>query len=153
MTAGERYLAIATGFLAPNPHEPAFEINAYAEGFKLDDAANAHLRVVHASPDAPSVDVGTEQSGRLTAVVARGLSFGQATPASGLSLPAASLSIGVAPTGVRQVVAAFGLTTQGGERAFAIAAGALDAHRGVGFRIIAVDTTSSPWQAASVLPR
>lgn len=50
LLAGRRYLAAATGYLTG---QPSFQIASFSDEKALDDADNARLRVVHASPDAP----------------------------------------------------------------------------------------------------
>jgi len=88
LAAGERYLAIATGFLAPKGSEPAFQLLGVAEGFDLGSASAARVRAVHASPDAPPVDIGLARGNTITSVAVSNLAFGSATPAAGLELPA-----------------------------------------------------------------
>src|SRR5215472_7306937 len=52
LAAGNRYLAVATGFLAPKTStEPHFQLDAYEDDFSID-SANARVRIVHASPTA-----------------------------------------------------------------------------------------------------
>jgi hypothetical protein len=70
-----------------------------------------------------------------------------------LALPAKSCTLGVAAAGSKSAVASFDVTTAARERAFVVAAGVLEAGRGPGFRLLAVDTTTTPWSAAAVLPR
>ena len=152
LTAGERYLAIATGFLAPQAGEAPFQVVAAADGFALDDATNARLRVVHASPDAPAVDVGPVAGGKLAAAAVSGLAFGESTAPAGLALPAGSLTLGVAAAGSPTPVASFDVTTGSGDRAFVAAAGVLDPSRGPAFRLIAVSTRSTPWAAVTLAP-
>jgi hypothetical protein len=152
LAAGERYLAIATGFLAPKSGQPGFELLEKSDQFDLTDPTHARVRVVHSSPDAPAVDVGVASGTTLTSVLVSDLSFTHTSPLAGLSVPAASLDIGVAPTGSTSTVATFDVTTTAGLRAFVVAAGALEASDGQSFRLLAVDTSVSPWTVASVLP-
>jgi hypothetical protein len=153
LAAGERYLTVATGFLGATSNERAFNVLVQREGFALDDAAGARVRALHASPDAPAVDLGPASGGTLSSAVVKGLAFGSSTDATGLALPAANLTLGVAAAGTSKAVASFDIATAAGQRAFVVAAGALDPSRGEGFRLIAIDTKASPWTAASVLAK
>lgn len=154
LVAGERALAIATGFLDPEGAEQPFRILALADGFVTDDGGNARLRAVHASPDAPAVDIGLAAGDRLVdPPLIEGVVFGDATDDDGLSVPAAVLSIGVAAAGSLDPVAIFGVAPAPGVRAFAIAAGALAPEPSEeGFRLLVVNTAASPWSVASVHP-
>ncbi|MEJ7734223.1 MAG: hypothetical protein WKG00_34140 [Polyangiaceae bacterium] len=124
---GERYLAIATGFLGGTGGSK-FQLVALAEGFALDDTQNARLRLVHASPDAPAVDLGVLNAEKVVApVLVAGVSFGSASEAVGLTTSPGTLPIGVAPAGNPSTVdAAFHVTVTAGVRALGIATGALD---------------------------
>jgi hypothetical protein len=148
LQAGERYLAIASGYAGGMMQ--AFTVLPYADGFS--DATGAVLRVVHASPDAPTVDVGVVNGASFTPVAAlSGLAFGDASAAAGVAVAPGALTIGVAGAGSTSPVATFDLGLTEGLRAFAVAGGSLAAG-GEGFRLIVVDATVFPWQAVSVLP-
>jgi hypothetical protein len=155
LAAGERYLAVATGFLADGSQPTGFHLEGYAEGFALDDTTNARLRVVHSSPDAPPVDIGVLNVEHVVQpVLVPDLSYGEASALDGLSVSAGTVPIGVAPAGSDQtVVAAIHTPVTAGMRAFGLAAGALDASKGQSFRLIAVDTSVTPWVAATVMPQ
>ncbi|MEJ2721366.1 MAG: DUF4397 domain-containing protein [bacterium] len=149
LSAGERYLAVASGFVGGGT--PAFELLPYDESFVVS-GGDARVRVIHASPDAPRVDVGTVAGNVLTPIPAfTDLGFKDASSGGGQSLPAAVLSVGVAQTGTTLPVATFGITTSPGLRAYAVAAGSLSG-TGETFRLILVDTSVFPWAAAEVLP-
>ena len=149
LAAGERYLAIASGFLASGA--PTFRLLPFGDGFG-DAGADALVRVIHASPDAPPVDVGTASGGVVTAVPDYvNLSFEDASTSAGTALPAASLNIGIAATGTTAAVATFDITTVAGLRAFAVAAGSYGG-TGESFRLIVVDATNYPWAAVEVAP-
>jgi len=154
LVAGERYLAVATGFLAPKTAaEPAFQLAAFQEGFALDDAGATRLRVVHASPDAPGVDVGHVQGAAIAPVVFSSIHFGKSSSDAGLSLAPKHYALGVTPAGQdASIVARFAVTATPGARAFGVAAGALGAGRGQAFRLLVVDTATSPWTAAAIAP-
>ena len=148
LMAGERYLAIASGFVGGGM--PSFTLLPYGEGF--GESASPQVRVVHASPDAPTVDVGLWDGANFTAISDySGLSFGDASPASGLAISAMNITVGVALTGTTNPEATFDLTLMGGQKAFAIAAGSLGG-TGESFRLMLVDATEFPWQTAEVMP-
>lgn len=148
LTAGERYLAVASGFLG----DQSFTVLPYGETF--DQNGEALLRVVHASPDAPAVDVGLWDGTDFTALGPfSGIAFGQASAAEGVDVGAASFGLGVAAAESTDPVATFQLTTAPGLRVFAVAAGSLFDESAEGFRLLLVDTQVFPWVVAGeVLP-
>ena len=150
LAAGRSYLAIATGF-ATGP-TPAFQVLALDEGFTLDDE-QAFARVVHASPDAPAVDVGVvDVQGFVPVADFAGLSFGAASPSVGTALPTQPFIAGVAtPPGSGNVAVRFELSPQPGQRLYAVAAGSLTG-LGEPFELLVVDTTNLPWQVVRVPP-
>jgi hypothetical protein len=154
LEAGERYLAIATGFLAPPAGGNGLAFQFLAESFARD-GSGARLRGVHASPDAPAVDVGLIANGALSPVLFGGLTFGNASDGAGIDAPAEPLPLGVTPAGAEaSIVARFSLTPGAGQRAFAIASGALHPPHGAqGFRFAVVDTAATPWTVAHVFPQ
>ncbi len=148
LMAGERYLAVATGFALGG--QPAFQLLPLADEFGM--GAEALVRVVHASPDAPAVDVGTWNGKSFAPVDAfTGLGFGATSAGSGQAIPAAALTLGVAAAGQTEPVATFDVNVNAGLRAFAVAAGSLTGN-GEAFRLVLVDATSFPWAAVSVFP-
>jgi hypothetical protein len=153
LAAGERYLAIASGFLSSGT--PAFQLIAAGDAFTLGGVAPL-VRVVHASPDAPAVDVGTVTGGVVTPVAPDyvNIPFAGASPGAGTALPAATLDIGVAATGSTTPVAEFTITTINGMRVFAVAAGSIDSPPvgGERFRLVIVDAVTWPWAAVEVFP-
>lgn len=152
LLAGERYLAVASGFIAPIGSEQGFRLSTYKDEFAVDNATGAELRAVHASPDAPNVDIGLV-SGLAVSPVFKDLAFGNASNEG--AVPAAgALSLGVTPTGQNGVIAArFSVTPQAKSRAFAVAAGTLSPHRSPNtFRLLVVDTAAQPWSLAAVHP-
>ena len=153
LAAGERYLAVATGFLSPAAGEQGFRIEAFAERFGSDPGAL--VRVIHASPDAPTVDIGGVVAGTYAAVSAlSGLAFPAASADAGVALPAGPLTIGVAPAGSTTTVARFGLTMPAGRGLFAAAVGALSpASDEQSFRLVVIDTSAAPWSATAVSPQ
>lgn len=150
LEAGQSYLAIAAGQLTANPS--TFQLLAFKEGFALTDSANARIRVVHAAAGAPAVDVGPVVSpGTIGTAIVQNLAFGEATPEAGLSIPPATLTIGSAVAGTTNTVAEFNLTTAAGQRAFAVAAGALGTTTHP-FQLLVVGTTETRWSATPILP-
>lgn len=142
------YLAIATGFLGGD--EPAFQLVPVTEEF-AGMPADALVRVVHASPDAPAVDVGPLDEGNVVAIDDYSdLAFGDSSPAPGTSLPLGSLTVGVAAAGEDTPVAAFELETAAGLRAYAVASGSLGGS-GEAFRLVLV-ITGETWSTVEVLP-
>lgn len=149
LMAGQRYLAVASGFVGGGT--PAFTLLPFADGF--GQSASPLVRVIHASPDAPAVDVGLLDGSKAFTAIAEfsDLSFGEASAAGGLPINAAALTVGVAATGTTTPAASFDLSLTGVQQAFAVAAGSLGG-TGEGFRLVVVDATSYPWQAAQVMP-
>jgi len=113
------------------------------------------VRVVHASPDAPAVDVGLMDGDTFIPVNDfLNLSFGDASDEEGTALPRPPfgyVEIGVAPAGTTAPVATFDISPTLNLRAFAVAAGSLGG-TGESFRLIAVSTEVFPWQAAEIMP-
>jgi len=154
LARGERYLAVATGFLG-GAGGSKFQLVGLAEGFELADSANGRVRLVHASPDAPAVDLGVLNAEKVVApILAANVSFGNASEALGLTTSPGTVPIGVAPAGSPStVVASFHVPITAGSRAFGIAAGALDPSAGASFRLLAVETATTPWAVATIHPQ
>lgn len=154
LAAGRRYLVIASGFLAPGAGEQPFGLIAAAAEFAGDDGAAARVRLIHASPDAPAVDVGTVHDGTLGALLASDLSYGQSTAGKGVAVSQTPVDLGIAATGSASLAARFlGVAIEPGSRLFAVAAGALAPTAGrQGFRLIVVDATGASWTATSIHP-
>jgi hypothetical protein len=152
LAAGAQYLAIAAGELSPETTEAAFGLIALDELFSPTNFSR--VRVVHASADAPAVDVGTSDGTDVTAIGDfTNLAFGDASPASGTEIPVGPLTIGVAAAGTTPVVADFDVTTTAGLQVFAVAAGALSPDAGEeGFQLILVPVSEGTWSAVPVLP-
>jgi hypothetical protein len=149
LAAGERYLAIASGFLSNG--QPDFRLLPYGDAF-ADAGMDARVRVVHASPDAPAVDVGTVSGNVVTPVPDfTNLAFEQASNGSGTTLPVGNLPIGIAAASSTTPVATFTVPTAAGVRAYAVAVGSLGG-TGESFRLVIVNATNFPWGAVEVLP-
>ncbi|UCF20964.1 MAG: DUF4397 domain-containing protein [Gemmatimonadota bacterium] len=128
LNGGERYLAIATGFLSPDAAgEQPFNLVAFRDAFELNDLSNSRIQAIHASPDAPAVDIGTVNGGgTIEAVVFENLIYPAGKPDAGESVPATDLTLGVAATGDDNPIVTFDVSTLAGLRAYAVAIGALN---------------------------
>lgn len=153
LEAGERYLVVAAGFLSPDAAgEEAFTLLAYRDDLALD-AGQARVRAIHASPDAPAVDIGAVAGQTIGQVVFSDLAFAASQPDAGAVVPTSPLTLGVAPTGDANPIATFDVAPVAGLRAFAVAAGALAPDGGEqSFRLVLVDASASPWTVSSVSP-
>lgn len=143
LEAGERYLAIATGFVEGTPaFQPLYAVDA----FELD-ADSARITAVHASPDAPEVDIGVATGTTIaTPAPIVDLAFTEATAAAGLELPPGELTLGIAPAGETTAIATFDVPLTAGLRAWAIAAGALTPEGDQApFGLYVVVTSVWPW--------
>ncbi|MBI5545986.1 MAG: DUF4397 domain-containing protein [Deltaproteobacteria bacterium] len=148
LDAGEQYLAIAAGFLAPG-RDPVLRIDLYREEFDLSTPEQARLRVVHAAPGTPAVDVGPIESGAVAPLPdAEDVSFAEATPASGATLNPGPIAIGAADTGTVTPVATFPIVPEQGDRDFAVVVGSQTPASGEQpLQLVVVDTTTIPWTA------
>jgi hypothetical protein len=153
LEAGQRYLAVATGFLSPEMGEEAFRLAAFRDDLELASSMS-RVSAIHASPDAPAVDIGTvDGGGMIDQVVFGDLAYPDGEPETGTDVPAAALTLGVAATGDMNPVATFDVVTAAGLRAFAVAVGALTpAVDEESFRLVVVNATESPWTATPVNP-
>lgn len=148
---GKRFLTIATGFLASKGAD-GFRLMTMADSFTpgKDDAL---LRIVHGAPDAPAVDFGILNVEKVVnPVLVKGLVFGQSAP-DGKDFGTGTIPVGVTPAGMNStVVASFHVPAEPGLRAFAVAAGSLTG-KGQTVRLLAVDTSVSPWTVATIHPQ
>ena len=150
LIAGERYLAVAGGFLDAAAGGAPFALSVYKDAFTRGET---ELQAIHASPDAPAVDVTATGDDGATVSLAQNASFAQAAGIASLALPGETFfTIGVAPAGVAAPVASFSILASPAERSFVLVTGALDPARGASLRLLGVDTSSSPWHASIVLP-
>jgi hypothetical protein len=148
---GKRFLTIATGFLASNG-EDGFRLMSMAESF-TDGKDDALIRIVHGAPDAPAVDFGILNVEKVVnPVLVKGLTFGQSAP-DGKDFGTGTIPVGVTPAGMNTtVVASFHVQADPGLRAFAVAAGSLTG-KGETVRLLAVDTSTSPWTVTTIHPQ
>lgn len=144
LAAGERYLAIATGFLSGTP---SFRLLPLADEFERE-GTEARVRFVHASPDAPAVDVGTMAENTLTPVWSS-VAFESSSAGAGTAVPSATLELGAGLPGAGTAVATFTVTTVDNLDAFAVAVGSLGAGT---LRLVIVNATTGAWTASTVLP-
>jgi hypothetical protein len=151
LDAGERYLTVATGFLAGSGAQ-AIRLVGYREGFTLD-SGKPQLRAVHSSPDATEVDIGLSSGSKIDPVLFAGLAFSKSSADEGIGASEGHLPIGVTPAGANTtLVARFTVPVATDNRAFVLAAGALNTQRGQGFRLLVVDTAAAPWTVTTLLP-
>lgn len=152
LEAGQRYLAAATGFLGGNGAN-AFQLVGVREGFDMVEG-KAQLRAIHASPDAPQVDIGLVTTNKIDPVIFNDLAFSRASAENGFGAPLAHLPVGVTPAGQStSIVARFTVSSLTAPRAFVVAAGALAPKAGQqSFRLLVVDTKPTPWTVATVSP-
>jgi len=148
---GAEYLVVATGFLAPAAGEAPFQLLTAEDEFDRADGLNARIRIVHASPNAPTVDVGPLGSHGLSALLVDDLPFSNSTQGKGISVAPQAIDIGVADSSSGAVAASFAIEPAAGLRAFVVAAGALGQGAGrAPFGLIVVDTAVFPWAATAV---
>ena len=151
LSAGERYLAVATGFLT-GTGASAFRLARYREGFDLG-TGKPQLRAVHNSPDATEVDIGLAGATSISPVLFAGLSFSQSSAEGGIGASAGHLPIGITPAGLdSNFVARFTVPATSDNRAFVLASGALNPAKGQSFRLHVVDTATTPWTVSTVHP-
>lgn len=150
---GDRYLAIAGGFLTPIEDEAPFQLLTYIDEL-AKDPDNARLRIIHASPDAPAVDVAPVLAGNMQApLFVEAAEFSDATAGEGVAVEPGSVLVGVAATGEPTPLVSFEVTSVPGLRGFAIAAGALTpAEDEEEFRLLLVVTSTFPWTVTTVMP-
>nr|WP_228530835.1 MULTISPECIES: DUF4397 domain-containing protein [Myxococcaceae] len=159
LEAGESYLVSAAGFVTNvgGARQP-LALHTFAADFANPAAGTARVRLLHQSPDAPAVDVGTVTGGQLdTPPAFANIAYPNASAPEGAALPATPLTVGVAAAGTRTPVATFDATPTAGARVFAVAAGALQPQRGEeGFRALLVLANPTPgidpWQVGEATP-
>lgn len=152
LAAGQEALLVATGLLAGTGNQ-SFRLLAFNDEFPV--ATQSKIRAVHASPDAPAVDLGVLNAEHVVnPVLFSNLTFGQASAPEGATASAGTLPLGVTPTGQSSTIAAsFHVPVLDTTRAFAIAAGTLGTPNAQTFRLLVVDTAATPWTVATVDPQ
>jgi hypothetical protein len=148
LQAGERYLAVASGFFTPAQDEPLFQVNYFADSAQIVDGTAA-LQVIHASPDAPTVEVGVTNPDGSFLAITNPLTFPNEFSPGGVLVGPGNYPIAVAqPFG--PVLFRFPeLPLAIGDRYFAVATGSVNEGN---FGITVIDPTVRPWAAITALP-
>ncbi|MCB9681119.1 MAG: DUF4397 domain-containing protein [Alphaproteobacteria bacterium] len=142
LEAGETYLAVATGFLTSTP---GFTILPLVDDLPID-ATMSTVSVVHASPDAPTVTAGA----LLPAYTALTPALSYLDPAADVTVAPGTYDLAVGTAAGDAALFTFpGISLLAGDRLFAIANGSLI---GGSFGVTLVDTTTTPWTAATLTP-
>jgi hypothetical protein len=154
LEAGERYLATATGFLNANASN-GFQVLFSKDTFDREDD-NARLQVIHASPDAPTVDVGTNFSVfgffDFLEPFLEDVSFGQQTEGPGISLAPGSydLGVGIANDPLSSTLFSFNdVELFEGNRTYAVATGSVAE---TDFALTLIETSQTPWGTFTLFP-
>jgi len=151
LAAGQQYLAIATGEVAPEAgdNNQAFQLVAFQEQFDLEADPDAVVRVVHAAI-APTVDVGTvDEMGMITDATVLVSDLAWPMESTEITVPAGEYEIGVVAANAmlpEPPIASYIAPLSEGTRAWAIAVGDLASNGGEpGFSVWAVLTNTNPW--------
>jgi len=130
LSPGRQYVAIAAYFLAPQagqtPPDSAFTVLPL-EYAMTNDAMNAsapRVVAVHASGDAPSVDIGVLAGAMFTPVFSN-VPRSANSPAAGTTVPADPFTLAVRGAGAPANAATFGIDLDVNQKVFVIASGAL----------------------------
>lgn len=145
LIAGERYLATATGFVGSS--DAPFQLILTHDGF-VDDG-EARVAIVHASPDAPAVDIG----GVSTVFTRRlfNIPFTAQTRPRGVRIDPGVYNLGFAIAGDPAPLFVFpNVGIAPGSRAIFLATGSVAAGD---FGATVVNTQTSPWSVATVFPQ
>jgi len=154
LMVGQRYLAVAGGELSPEGSQGGFRLIPVDDAFPTELDTNPRIRAVHASGDAPAVDIGTVDAGAIDAVLFPNLAFGEASDGAGVAVSPGLVTLGIAPTGSPTPVATFDVTPTLDARIFAVAIGALapDAsEEGIVIALVVLDN-QNPWIVGVVQP-
>lgn len=144
LVPGERYLATVTGFLGANPGLSLVPIADSAD----EDPTSAVLSVLHACPDAPPVQAGAVVGGAFLDLTGT-LAFGDATDPAGIAVAPGVYDLGVALPGGPVLFDFPGVPLDAGQRLLTVATGSVGAGT---FGLTVIDTTATPWAAATLLP-
>src|SRR5262249_45363483 len=131
LAAGERYLAVASGFQSGAPGDaarPCVRVGFHRDGFAVQLTGLGRLRAIAGSPGAPTIDVGRFPPGAGTpfTVIAglEALTYPSASAEDGTELPAVPLNPGVRETGTDVSLRFAYSALLNTDRAFGLAAGA-----------------------------
>lgn len=120
------YTAAAIGNLSPECDEPELTVDVFEDKLGALDDGEGRVRVYHASPDAPAVDVAVaDENDEPAQFLAQGLAFGDAAP--NVEVPAGTYPVAVYPADCGTPV--FGpvdVEIRDGEVLTAVAAGELE---------------------------
>lgn len=128
--AGRQYVAIAAYFLAPQagqtPPDSAFTVLPLEYGITNDATTATAPRIVavHASGDAPNVDLGVLAGTTFTPVFSN-VPRGASSPATGTSVPADPFTLAVRAAGATTNAATFAIDLDVNQKVFVLASGAL----------------------------
>jgi hypothetical protein len=157
LVAGERYLAIVSGFAAPG--RSRVHVTIEHDGFDRTVTASGRIRAVAASPDAPAVDVGQFPPGTGTPFTGiaglDNLMYRQASAEIGTEVTPAPLNPGVRVTGTSAALRFRSGALLATDRVFGIVTGAFAPVTGdVTSSFIIVKTPASgSWTAATLAPQ
>ena len=95
--AGEDYTVAAIGELSPDVSDEPFRPAIFRDVLGVLEAGTGRVRVVHASPDAPAVDVRVVDDDETVLTLADGVTFGEAS--DDVEVPAGTYPVAVFPAG------------------------------------------------------
>jgi hypothetical protein len=163
VAAGNQYLVVAAYFL--NPPAGAAALAAISVPYAItSDSANMtapRISVVHASGDAPAVDIGTvDNMGMNYMALApfQNVARGAVAAPAGVTVGTTAFNVAIRPAGGMSNAARFAIPALvNGTRAYVVAAGALAARMNVdqSFRLLAVvapGATGATWSVLSIAP-
>lgn len=159
LVAGERYLAVASGFGDDGAARPPVQLDLLRDGFDRATVATGRLRAVAAAADAPPVDVGQFPPGDGTAFTQlaglEALAYGAASAEAGVVPANAPLNPGVRSTGSSEALRFRAPALLATDRAYGIVAGAFaPTASDVGPRFIVVKAAvGGGWTAQAISPQ
>ncbi len=130
LAPGRQYVAVAAYFLGPQagqtPADSSFAVLPLEYAMTNDSATPTAPRVVavHASGDAPAVDIGT-LTGSTFAAVFSNVPRGANSAAAGTTVPADPFTLAVRGAGASANAATFAIDLDANQKVFVIASGAL----------------------------
>jgi hypothetical protein len=111
----EDYTVAAIGELSPEGDEPGFSVDVFTDKLGVLDGGTGRVRVYHAVPDAPPVDVWVvDGNAEKVLPITTGLAFSQAS--DNVEVPAGDYRVAVYPAGSDAIVAGpYDVTVRDGE--------------------------------------